>query len=57
MSNESPALTFRTHQNDGGVIVGIKGEDTKQSLFDLLVEKYGERLDVETTLKLNGGAI
>jgi hypothetical protein len=57
MSTESPTLQYKTHQGDGGSILGTKGEDTRQSLFDLLVEKYGQRLDVETTLKLNGGML
>lgn len=51
---ETPTLQYKTHQGDGGAIVGTKGEDTKASLFAELIKKYGKRLDVEATKKLNG---
>lgn len=52
---ETPLIHYKTHQGDAGTILGTNGEDTRQSIFDLLVKKYGDRLDVETTLRLNGG--
>jgi hypothetical protein len=51
---ETPTLQYKTINGDGGVILGTKGEDTKESLMVLLINKYGKRLDVETTKKLNG---
>lgn len=57
MDNVTPLVRYATHQGDGGTIIGTKGEDTRQSLYDILVKKYGERLDVEKTIALNGGVI
>jgi hypothetical protein len=57
VDNVTPLVQYATHQGDGGTIIGTKGEDTRQSLFELLVQKYGDRLDVEKTIALNGGVI
>jgi hypothetical protein len=54
INNSTPLVQYATRQGDGGTILGTKGEDTRQSLFELLVQKYGDRLDVEKTMIING---
>ena len=49
----NPVVRFRTFDDETGILVGVKGEDTLESLFELLLEKYGARLDVEAFKKAN----
>jgi hypothetical protein len=51
---ETPLLQYKTRKGDGGIVLGTKGEDTKESLMLLLINKYGNDLDIELTYQLNG---
>ena len=54
MSKTVPLLIFKLKNGDGGMVIGsIDDGDTKESLIDFLIEKYGDRLDVEKTKEVN----
>jgi len=54
MPKTVPLLIFKLKNVDGGTVIGSAADgDTKESLIDFLIEKYGDRLDVEKMKEIN----